>query len=188
MLGTSQWMAPVRPESTKPLHPSGSFFEHQTAAVSLILPAAPCARRNKGCNGWQRRLGRGGEESQLANIVLVTKTQCLLRPSPGFLSTNTKFSAAAARPGHTVLPWSPRPKPGGAEINPLSPRLGPLSQGIAAPLPPPGKKHKSMPDRQPQHDLFTAVRRNLIPVAWGCQESWWRYQSPGEQRNEAGKS
>lgn len=71
-----------------------AFLEHQTVTVPLILAVATLARRNKGCNRWQPRLGRGGEESQLGNIVLVTKAQCSLRHGPGFLSTNTKFSAA----------------------------------------------------------------------------------------------
>lgn len=145
-------------------------------------------------------MGRGGEESRLGNIVLVTKTQCSLRHGPGFLSTNTKFSAAttvlasgfqrAARlgcNGATGPPRSPRPNLG-AEINHLSPRVGPLSQVIAVPLLPPEKKHKSMPDRQPQRDLFTAVKKNLIPVLGAVGKAGARYQPLGEQRNEPGKA
>ena len=73
-----------------------AFPEHPT------LPAATLAGRHKGCDRWPPSLGRGGEESRLGDIVLVTKAQCSLRRGAGFPPTNTKFPAATGAPASGV--------------------------------------------------------------------------------------
>jgi len=67
-----------------------------------MLLAATLAGRHKGCDRWPPSLGRGGEESRLGDIVLVTKAQCSLRRGAGFPPTNTKFPAATGAPASGV--------------------------------------------------------------------------------------
>lgn len=184
--GSALHRSDLRAQSPRAL--GREFREHQTATVALIPPLARLARRNKGRNRWQRRLGRGGEESWLGNIVLVTKGAVFAPAGLGIsihqheiLGCHRRAGERGPTRGRSGLyrghepPRSPGPNLG-AETDHLSPRAGPPSQVTAAPLPPPEKKHKSMPHAQPRHDLFMVAKRNLTPALGAVRKAGTRYR------------